>query len=214
MRVWRERAPKIEWSGLVLGVQPRIRLLRSFNERSHEYFGYVLWLKGHVGGVEREFSVAIGHGTQGKHGFLAGGCASGLAETVPNPDLEVAELYKASSLTFEPGPPDPTAPPPWRVPPPPLEVYRERGHRRLATETYHRHCQSCTWGCLMPVEMIIDHWKPDVRRYRRETFCYGPKSCPLYRAGPTRKVPGRRGMTYEEENWVDAEETGHRGRDE
>jgi len=30
------------------------------------------------------------------------------------------------------------------------------------------------------------------------TFCYGPKSCPLYKAGPTRKVPGHRGIVWEE----------------
>lgn len=63
----------------------------------------------------------------------------------------------------------------------------------------------------MPVEMILDPWKPflEVRR-RFETFCYGPKSCALYRSGPTRKVPGRRGMTWEEEDWVDADATRHR----
>ena len=43
----------------------------------------------------------------------------------------------------------------------------------------------------MAVEMIVDQWNPSVRRYRRETFCYGPKSCLSYKSGPTRKVPGR-----------------------
>jgi len=66
----------------------------------------------------------------------------------------------------------------------------------------------------MAVEMIIDHWNPSQRRYRTETFCYGPLSCPFYRAGPTRKVPGRRGMSYEEEDWIDEEATGHRDLDE
>lgn len=66
----------------------------------------------------------------------------------------------------------------------------------------------------MPVTLIIDQWKPDIRRYRFETFCYGPKSCPLYQAGPTRKVPGRRGMAQEEEDWVDADATAQRDADE
>jgi hypothetical protein len=57
----------------------------------------------------------------------------------------------------------------------------------------------------MPVEMIIDQWNPSKRRYRTETFCYGPISCPLYESGPVRKVPGRHGMTYTEEDWVDVE---------
>jgi len=66
----------------------------------------------------------------------------------------------------------------------------------------------------MSVEMIIDQWNPQYRRYRIETFCYGPKSCRFYKAGPTRKVPGRKGMTWEEEDWVDEEATAHRGPDE
>lgn len=53
-----------------------------------------------------------------------------------------------------------------------------------------------------------------VRGHRFETFCYGPKSCSAYRAGPTRKAPGRKGMRWEEEDWVDEEATAHRGADE
>jgi hypothetical protein len=64
------------------------------------------------------------------------------------------------------------------------------------------------------VEMILDQWKPQDREHRFETFCYGPKSCPAYRAGPTRKVPGRQGMQWEEEDRVDEEATAHRGADE
>ena len=70
------------------------------------------------------------------------------------------------------------------------------------------------WGCLMAVEMIIDQWNPSKRRYRTETFCYGPRSCPLYRSGPARKVPGRRGMSYTEEDRVEDDATSHRGTDE
>ena len=46
------------------------------------------------------------------------------------------------------------------------------------------------------------------------TFCYGPKSCPVYKAGAPRKVPGRKGMVYVEEDWVDEQETSHRGPDD
>ena len=63
----------------------------------------------------------------------------------------------------------------------------------------------------MPVEMIIDQWNPSRRRYRTETFCYGPLSCRLYHAGPARTVPGRGpGMIYTEEDWVDDEATSRR----
>lgn len=66
----------------------------------------------------------------------------------------------------------------------------------------------------MAVEMIIDQWKPTNVRYRVESFCYGPKSCSLYRAGARRQVPGRKGMSYLEDDWVDEEATAHRGPDE
>ena len=63
----------------------------------------------------------------------------------------------------------------------------------------------------MPVEMIIDQWNPSRRRYRIETFCYGPLSCQLYKAGPARTAPSRRpGMIYTEEDWVDDDATSHR----
>ena len=65
----------------------------------------------------------------------------------------------------------------------------------------------------MAVETIIDQWNPSKRRYRTETFCYGPRSCPLYRSGPARKVPDRHGMSYTEEDWVDDEATSRRGSD-
>jgi len=66
----------------------------------------------------------------------------------------------------------------------------------------------------MAVEMIIDQWNPSRKKYREETFCYGPKSCSLYCAGPMKKVPGRKGITWEEEDWVDDDATAHRGLDE
>jgi hypothetical protein len=66
----------------------------------------------------------------------------------------------------------------------------------------------------MAVEMIIDQWNPSNKKFRTETFCYGPKSCPFYKAGPIRKMPGRKGMTWEEKDWVDEETTAHRGVDE
>lgn len=62
--------------------------------------------------------------------------------------------------------------------------------------------------------MTVDHWNPSQKRYRTETFCYGPLSCSLCKAGPTRKVPRRRGTSYEEPGWVDEDSTRHRDPDE
>ncbi|MEP7208829.1 MAG: hypothetical protein ABI920_17990 [Casimicrobiaceae bacterium] len=207
---------RVAWSGLVLGVQPRIDLMRSFDQRSHSYLGYVLSIEGAVEGASGEFTVRIGPGMLAKHTFRAGDRVSGIAHRVLDRDRETADLYRASALVFETRGVEPVAAPgpPWRGVPPPLPVYRERGHRRLDARTYDAKCRTCQWGCRMPVAMIVDQWQPTRREYRFETFCYGPKSCAYYRPGPTRKVPGRRGMSWEEENWVDEETVEHRGPDE
>jgi hypothetical protein len=206
---------KVEWMGRITAVQPRIRLMRSFDERSHSYLGYVLCVEGTLRIDPGEFRIAVGKAAQAKHRFHAGMEASGQAVPIPDPRLETAGFYKASGLKklkdADGGPP---AGPPFRGVPPELETYRSRGHRRLDTRTYDAKCTTCIWGCRMPVEMIIDQWNPSKKQYRFETFCYGPKSCPFYRPGPKRKVPGRKGMSYTEEDWVDEDATAHRGTDD
>ena len=206
---------KITWQGTLVAVQPRIRLMRSFDQRSHSYLGYALRIHGIIGDEEREFLVGIGKGAQAKHQFRAGDTVSGKAEPVADDRLEPVDFYKASGLkVIERAAAEAPPPPPWLGAPPELTVYRERSHRRLAARTYQAKCLTCIWGCRMPVEMIIDQWNPSQKQYRFETFCYGPKSCILYAAGPTRKVSGRRGMSWEEEDWVDEDATAHRGEDE
>ena len=169
-----------------------------------------------MGNCGGEFTVGIGKAAQAKHEFRAGDVVSGASLPVADSRKEVVEFYKTSRLKLisRGSSRSGSSGPPWTVVPPPLETYRERGHRRLHARTYETHCRSCTWGCRMPVEMIVDHWNPSRKRYRVEVFCYGPKSCSVYRAGPTRKVPGRRGMTWEEEDWVDEDSTAHRNPDE
>ena len=199
------------FSGLVMSIQPRIRLTRSFDQRSHTYLGYVLLVRGSVGSVERNVLVAIGVTAQAKCRLRAGDRVSGQAIPINEPRNEIAELYKVSKLKVtERGVPVVVPGPPWQDVAPQLSIYRERGHRRLDARTYERSCTGCIWGCRMPVQMIVDQWNPDVKRYRQETFCYGPLSCSLYRAGAKRSVPGRTGMVWIEEDWVDDEEVGHR----
>jgi hypothetical protein len=206
---------KVAWKGTIVGVQPRIRLMRSYDERSHSYLGYILIINGVVEEETREFIVAIGKAAQAKHGFQVGGQVEGMSEYVLDERLEVANYYKTSKLQILDRQSGKTAnPPPWHGVVPDLDIYRRRWHRRLAARTYDLKCHSCMWACRMPVEMIIDHWNPSKKKYRFETFCYGPKSCSLYSSGPTRKVPGRRGMTWEEEDWIDEDATAHRSLNE
>jgi hypothetical protein len=206
---------KIHWQGKLVSIQPRIRLTRSFDQRSHSYLGYALHVAGTIGDQEKEFLVGIGKGAQARHKFQAGYLVEGECQPVADHRLESVEFYKTSKLSvLERSPLDPGMPPPWLGIPSDLITYRQRGHRRLDARTYVAKCLTCIWGCRMAVEMIVDHWNPSQRKYRSETFCYGPKSCRFYRAGPTRKVPGRRGLIWEELDWVDDEDTLHREWDE
>lgn len=159
--------------------------------------------------------VAVGKKAHEKHQFAVGMELSGASVPVDDPRVESAALNKTSKIkVLRATSPTELSPPPFLGPPPSLETYRERGHRRPDPKTYEAKCSTCMWGCRMPVEIILDQWDQSKKKYRFETFCYGPKSCSLYRAGATRKVPGRRGMSWEEEDWVDEEATSHRGPDD
>jgi len=206
---------KVLWSGRIISVQPRIRLTRSFDERYHSYLGYVLSVASECDSQPGEILVAVGKKAHEKHQFAVGMELSGVSIPVDEPQLEIAAFYKTSKIKIlRESIPTKLSPPPFFGPPPALETYRERGHRRLDLKTYESKCSTCIWGCRMPVEIILDQWDQTKKKYRYETFCYGPKSCPFYRAGATRKVPGRRGMSWEEEDWVDDEATSHRGPDD
>lgn len=206
---------RVFWRGELLSVQPRIHLLRSFDQRSHEYLGYALRCHGRLGDDVRSFTVAVGKAAQEKHAFRVGMEVSGMGHLVDAKRRETADVFKASRLKVLSTPPEAKRGPPWTGAPPALPVYRERGHRRLAERTFDADiCRACIWACEMPVTMIVDHWNPSHREYRTEAFCYGPKSCKIYRAGPARHVPGRKGMSYTEEDWVDEQDTAHRDEDD
>lgn len=177
-------ADKLSWQGKIISVQPRIRLSRSFDQRSHSYLGYAIIIDGIIDEEKREFSVGIGKAAQAKHEFRVNDKISGLSHPVQDKRMEPVEFYKCSKIkVLKHSEEKEKPPPPWHGIPPDLQTYRERGHLRLAARTYKANCQSCKWGCRMPVEMIIDHWNPSHKRYRFETFCYGPKSCKLYKSG-------------------------------
>jgi len=206
---------KFIFKGTITSIQPRIRLTRSFDEASHTYLGYAIKIAGTINAEENIFSIGIGKAAQVKFSFKVNDVISGACLTVPDPDMEPVDFYKVSKLAKIAEGEQGSLSVPWELVPPELEVYRERGHRRLAARTYDSKCSSCMWGCRMPVEIIVDNWNPrGQRKYRFETFCYGPLSCKLYKAGPNRKVQGRKGMVYVEEDWVDEANVAHRGMDE
>jgi hypothetical protein len=206
---------KYIFKGLIKSIQPRIRLTRSFDEASHTYLGYAIKIAGTINNQETNFSIGIGKAAQAKFNFKVNDVISGVCLPVPDPDMEPVDYYKVSKLAKVAEGKQGSLSTPWELVAPELEVYRERGHRRLAARTYDSKCSSCMWGARMPVEIIVDNWNPRGRRkYRFETFCYGPLSCKLYKAGPNRKVEGRGGMVYVEEDWVDQMMIEHRDPDE
>jgi hypothetical protein len=80
-----DSADQMTWQGVLLSVQPRIRLTRSFDQRSHTYLGYALKVRGMVGSEAREFQVGVGQAAHTKHQFRAGTVVSGVALPVPDP---------------------------------------------------------------------------------------------------------------------------------
>ena len=83
---------KIAWRGTLISVQPRIRLTRSFDQRSYSYLGYALRVQGTIGGEEREFLVGIGKAAHAKHQFRADDVVSGKALPVADDRTESVEF--------------------------------------------------------------------------------------------------------------------------
>lgn len=205
----------LPFSGIVLAIQPRVLLHRSFDQRHEEYLGYVLRVSGHLDGRPRMFLAGLTEADQERAGLQAGDHVEGQAELVHDRRTEIADVDRVAGLraiTRAGG--RPRKGPPKLGLPVALDEYRERGFRRLDEQTFETKCDTCVWACEMAVEMIIDHWNRSQVAHRTETFCFGPLNCRRYRAGPTRTVPGRKGMVYEEEDWVDQDATGHREADE
>ena len=202
----------VRWHGTLTGIQPRIRLTRSFDERWETYLGYVLRVEGYIQGQVQEFSVGITEALHAQYQFRVGDTLSGVSLSVANPDLDPVDYDQTTEIKVIGRDSTPeTTPPPWTGVAPDSAVYQARGFRRLRPQTYTAKCGGCIWGCRMAVEMIVNQWNPRQKQYRTETFCFGPKSCAWYVAGPVRIVPGRRGMVWEEADWIDAQETAHRG---
>ncbi len=191
---------KIPFTGRIISVKARIRLIRSFDQiPTHQYQGYTLILDGEIDGISHtHFKVAIGPKAHEQHQFRIGDTVKGVAVPIPEPETEWAEFYKVSGLQLiertHPGdwPPSPTG-----GIAPALEQYRAQGHFRLKREVCETECVQCPFGLTMPTQIILDHWNPSIVKWRFETHCYGPRGCPRYKAGRPYRVPGRSsGMVY------------------
>ena len=118
--------------------------------------------------------VTTGGGWFMRHGVTFAGQGTGLRlcgvdveGPSADPRVEPIDFYKISRVSVETRQKPPATPPPWHGVAPAIEVYRDRGRRRLAPRTYASvACSSCIWGARMPVEIIIDHWNPDQKPIR------------------------------------------------
>jgi hypothetical protein len=127
---------KLSFRGVIMSIQPRIRLTRSFDEASHTYLGYAIKITGTIDNQQTTFSIGIGKAAQAKFNFKVNDVISGECLPVPDPDMEPVAYYKVSKLAKISEGEAANTSAPWELAPPELEVFRERGHRRLAARTY------------------------------------------------------------------------------
>lgn len=206
---------KIDFQGEIVSVQPRSNVWRyRLDNRSHSLTGFNLFLSGTADGVTKDFSVAISGAQQEKHRFRIGDQIKGTAWTEKYPQCEYADYYRAGALKKTASAPQvfDVDTPPWNDDTPDLSVYDWRGCRMLDKRRWGGKCFSCKWAAMANV--TIEYEWGVRQKYRFESFCYGPKSCPLYTMGKPRAVPYKDSGTDYDSGWLDEIYTGHRGDDD
>ena len=182
---------KINWEGRVESVQPRTKVWRYLTDnRTHSHLGYNLFIEGCSSDSKNKFTVAISEKQQSKGLFRIDDILKGTAWTKNYKEREFADYYRAGSLklldrvneNFN------VIPPPWIMIPPSIQTYEKRGARLLSKTLWKTKCFKCIWANMANVEIQWDFDK-DIKKYRFETFCYGPKSCKFYKMGRPRAVP-------------------------
>ncbi len=207
---------KIRFRGVVRSVQVRSDVWRyRLDNRTHSHKGYNVFVEGVADGEQRAFSVAISEKQQQQKVHLRiGDELSGTAWTKLHPKWEYADFYRAGALkVLARGPePDEGARAPWTSEVEPLATYTERQCRMLNARRYKSKCLSCKWAAMANVTIEYDFGRS--QRHRFESFCYGPKSCPLYTMGRPRAVPYKGMGSVYDEGWLDEDMTAHRDWDE
>ena len=205
---------KIEWRGTIISIQPRTTVWRyKLDNRTHYHRGYNLFLEGEADGLDASFSVAISEIQQQKLGFRIGDEAKGTAWSKMYAVSDYADYYRAGSLkVLKRAEQIENIAPPYLIEPPDMETYEQRGARMLSKSSYKGKCFQCVWATMSAVE-IEYNWGVS-KKYRFESFCYGPKSCKFYKMGKPRAVPYKdEGSTYDE-GWMDDLCTKNRDLDE
>ena len=195
---------KVEWQGIIQSIQPRTRVWRYVTDnRTHYHIGYNLFIEGVCNDGKSRFTVAISEKQQHKGKFRIGDEIEGTAWTKQYPEREFADYNRAGSLKHicRADNTD-TAPPPWIMPLPDMRTYEERGARMLSLSLWKTKCFRCVWASMSNVEIQWDFDK-NIKKYRFESFCYGPKSCKLYKMGRARSVPYKNRGAALDTGWLD-----------
>lgn len=77
----------------------------------------------------------------------------------------------------------------------------DEGGAHARCQAWRKQCFACMWANKAAVE--IEYQFGTVQRYREETFCYGPRLCPLYAMGPPRPVPYCDSQPSMDNGWMD-----------
>ncbi|MFT5872286.1 MAG: hypothetical protein ACI8WT_001216 [Clostridium sp.] len=205
---------KVNWQGEIVSIQSRTRVWRYLTDnRTHYHLGYNFFIVGHCSDGKEQFSVAISEKQQLKGLFRIGDVIEGTVWTKKYEEREFADYYRAGSLkllnraSVKPE----MMTPPWIIMPLSMHTYEERGARLLSKSLWKTKCFKCIWANMANVEIQWDFDK-NIKKYRFETFCYGPKSCKFYKMGRPRSVPCKNRMTAIDDGYLD--EICTEGRDE
>ena len=188
--IYENTSLKVNWQGEIISIQPRTRVWRYLtHNRTHYYLGYNLFITGCSSDGEKNFTVAVSEKQQLKDLFRIGDVIAGTAWTKKYEEREFADYYRAASLKIlsRSGNNLYIMPPPWIMKPPIMQIYEERGARLLSKSLWKTKCFKCIWANMANVEIQWDFDK-NIKKYRFETFCYGPKSCKFYKMGRPRSV--------------------------
>jgi len=207
---------KVNWEGKILSIQPRARVWRYLtHNRTHYLLGYNFFIEGSSSEGLKNFIVTISEKQQLKNVFRIGDIIKGTAWTKKYENREFADYYRTGSLRLLNRENENLKifPPPWITNPPSIKTYEERGARILSKSRWKSKCFRCVWANMSNVEIQWDFDK-DIKKYRFESFCYGPKSCKYYKMGRPPTVSYKNRVSAIDAGFLDEICTENRDEDE
>jgi hypothetical protein len=195
---------RIRWQGQIESVQCRAWVWRyKTDNRTHHHLGFNLFVKGEADGREGRFILAVSDTQHAKLKFRIGDMFKGTAWPCIKGKHDIADYHRAGGFKApsRAGEQTDSADPPFTGLLPPVKVFQRRGARMLDAKLWRKPCFACVWANKSAVEIEYKFGK--VKRCRKETFCYGPRSCPFYDMGPPRQVRYFGSFPWIDDGWMD-----------